>query len=301
MRNSSSWPEAPEYPLQKSTDYSDQYINGAMLSGPTQTADWQRSLPDGLLAEIPPIQPPMFQHPMMTLPFATPTPAPDPPHHPQLHIAPLPLKSRVETQIPIKMTLYPPPSAISRLHLQTYTISKSKMVAKPPPEKAPDMLELHATLVCTSAMQDPIKRTRAFAHASGSPYNIKLENRRLSSGETTTPEDDENKPLNGGPVQICQGCIERERKRAARKKTKNVEEEQLWQKDECKRIIVFNTHEVKEWQHPSPSKMGDMPRANGTLDAHLFPEDALQVEIPMRIACYCRHQEEKAGFQYVLT
>ena len=299
MRNSSSWPEAPEYPPQQPTDYSDQYINGAMLSGSTQTADWQRAPQSGLAVGIAPSQPPMFQQPMMTLPFATPTPASVPPHHPQLHIAPLPLKSRVETQIPIKMTLYPPPSGILRLHLQTHTISKSKLVAKPPPEKAPDMLELYAMLVCTSAMQDPVKRARAFAKASVFPPNIKLANRHSSAGDTTAPEDDENKPLNGGPVQICQGCIERERKRAARKKTKNVEEEQLWQKDECKRIIVFNTQEVREWQHPSQAKMGDMPQANSPLNDHVFPEDALQVEIPMRIACYCRHQEEKAGFQYV--
>ena len=301
MSNSGSWPEVAEYLPQQHTDYSGQYINGAMLSRPTQTADWQSSLQSGLATGIAPSQQSMFQHSLMTLPFATPSPASAPPHHPQLHIAPLPLKSRVETQIPIKMTLYPPPPGISRLHLQTHTISKSKLVAKPPPDKAPDMLELHAILVCTSAMQDPVKRARAFAKASEFPYNIKHENRRSSSGDTTTPEDDENKPLNGGPVQICQGCIERERKRAARKKTKNVEEEQLWQKDESKRIIVFNTQEVREWQHPSPSKIGDLPRANSPLDDHMFPENALQVEIPMRIACYCRHQEEKAGFQYVLS
>lgn len=299
MRNSSSWPEVAEYPPQQPTDYSGQYINGALLSGPTQTADWQSSPQIGLATGIAPSQQSIFQQPLTTLPFATPTPASVPSHHPQLHIAPLPLKSRVETQIPIKMTLYPPPPGISRLHLQTHTISKSKLVAKPPPGKAPDMLELHAILVCTSAMQDPVKRARAFAKASEFPYNIEHKNRRSPSGDTAIPEDDENKPLNGGPVQICQGCIERERKRAARKKTKNAEEEQLWQKDESKRIIVFNTQEVREWQHPAPSKIGDLPRANSPLDDLKFPEDALQVEIPMRIACYCRHQEEKAGFQYV--
>ena len=299
MRNSNSWPEVAEYPPQQLTDYSGQYINGAMLSGPTQTADWQSSPQSGLATGIAPSQQSMFQQPLTTLPFATPTPASVPPHHPQLYIAPLPLKSRVETQIPIKMTLYPPPPGISKLHLQTHTISKPKLQAKPPPDKSPDMLELHAILVCTSAMQDPVKRARAFAKASEFPYNVKHEKSRSSSGDTTTPEDDENKPLNGGPVQICQGCIERERKRANRKKTKNVPEEQSWREDESKRIIVFNTQEVREWRHPSRSRIGHLPRANSPLDGHMFPENALQLEIPMRIACYCRHQEEKAGFQYV--
>lgn len=300
MRNSNSWLEVAEYPPQQPTDFSGQYINGAMLSGPTQTADWQSSPQSGLATGIAPSEEAMFQQPLMTLPFATPSPASVPPHHPQLHIAPLPLKSRVETQIHIRMTLYPPLPGISKLHLQSHTISKPKLVIKPPLDKAPDMLELHAILVCTSAMQDPVKRARAFAKASEFPYNVKHEKSRSSSGDATAPEDDENKPLNGGPVQICQGCIERERKRANRKKTKNVEEELWWRKDQSKRIIVFNTQEVREWRRPSSSKIGHLPRTSSPLDDHIFPENALQVDIPMRIACYCRHQEEKAGFQYVL-
>jgi hypothetical protein len=178
-------------------------------------------------------------------------------------------------------------------------MSKSKLVAKPTPEKALDMLELHAMLVCTSAMHDPVKRKRAVDKAIELSYAVKREGRRSSSGDVTTKEDEENKPLNGGPVKICMGCIERERKRAARKKTKNIEEEQLWQKDEAKRIIVFNTPEVKEWQQPSPLKNGEHVQSDSAYTDVVFHENALQVDIPMRIACYCRHQEEKEGFQYV--
>ena len=219
---------------------------------------------------------------------------------PKLFVHPVRDKSRVETQIAIKLTLHPMPPGITKLHLQTHTISKPKLIAKPNPTKSPEMLEMYTMLVCTSAMQDPAKVQRALARAAGSPIICKEEGRRSSSGGSPSPEDDENKPLNGGPVNICAGCITRERKRAGRKKSKNKEEEELWQEDEAKRIIVFNTHEVKDWQSPPKPKSGSQSMDSGSEYSSpppIFPEDAMQVDLPMRIACYCRHQEEKLGFQ----
>ena len=279
-------------------DLSGQYINAAMLSEPSQTQDWQCSVAPGPANAYGQIQPSVFQQPAVARPFASPAPISGPAYPPMLHVHSLPPKSRVETQIPVKLTLHPVPPGTSRVHLQTHTISKAKLVAKPTPEKSPDMLELHAMLVCTSAMQDPVKRGRAFIRAAAISSIEKKEGRRSSSGDTTASDDDEDKTANGGPVHICMGCIERERKRAARKKTKNVEEEQLWQKDEAKRTIVFNTQEVKEWQEPSSPKIGENVQYPATYSHNAqFPETAVQVDIPMRIACYCRHQEEKIGFQ----
>ena len=223
-------------------------------------------------------------------------------HSPLQDVSPIlvihqtPQKSRVETQIPIKMTLYPMPQGVSRLHLPTHTISKPKLVAKPTPAKSPDMLELHTMLVCTSAMQDPVKRQRALARAAEPRSEVKLEEDQPDSTDNSpSAEDDERKPLNGGEVSICQGCILREQKRASRKKTKKPEEEESWKEDEAKRVIVFNTTEVKEWQSPLMTKSeGDDE------DAGLPPpHGAMQIDLPMRIACYCRHQNEKLGFQYV--
>lgn len=217
---------------------------------------------------------------------------------PRLTVHPTPAKSRVETQIPIKMTLFPMPPGITKLHLPPHTISKPKLLAKPPAVRSPDTLEVHTMLVCTSAMRDPTKLQRAFAHAAGSiPQPEQQSTRRSSSGDLITEdENDESRPLNGGEVVICPGCITRERKRAARKKLKKVEEEESWLKDEHKRVIVFNTHELREWH--SPSKDG-----SAEADAHgippFVPDGAMQVDAPMRIACYCRHQNEKLGFQYV--
>ncbi len=299
MKNRGDWPPAAGHTQGPSMDFSGQYINAAMLSEPSQTQDWPYSSASGSANAFTSIQPSLFQQPVVAMPFASPAPVPSPAYPPILHVHPLPPKSRVETQIPVKLTLHPVPLGITKIHLQTHTISKSKLVAKPTPEKAPDTLELHAMLVCTSAMQDAAKRDRALARAAAVLSDEKSKGRRSSPGDLTS-SDDEDKPANGGPVHICIGCIERERKRAARKKTKNIEEEQLWQEDEAKRTIVFNTQEVKEWQEPSPPKIGENAQYPATYSQNArFPETAVQVDIPMRIACYCRHQEEKLGFQCV--
>ncbi len=216
---------------------------------------------------------------------------------PRLTVHPTPLKSRVETQIPIKMTLYPMPTGVTKLHLPPHTISKPKLLSKPGVLKSPDTLELHTMLVCTSAMQDPVKLHRAFARAAGADPRPKKETgRRLSSGDVPADDDDESKPLNGGEVVICPGCITRERKRAARKKLKKVDEEDSWLKDEHKRVIVFNTHELKEWQPPTKDSSAE---STGDGPPPPVPDGAMQADAPMRIACYCRHQNEKLGFQYV--
>ena len=277
-------------------DPSGQYINAAMLSEPSHTQDWQCSGASGPASASSQMQQSVFQQSAMARPFASPAPISGPAYPPLLYVHPLPPKSRVETQISVKLTLHPVPPGISRLHLQPHTISKPKLMAKPTPEKSPDMLELHATLVCTSAMQDLAKRNRAFARAAAVSSTEEKESCRSSLGDTTSSDDDEDRPVSGGPVHICNGCIERERKRAARKKLKNVEEEQLWQKDEAKRTIVFNTQEVKEWQEPSSPKIGET-----FLHPATYGQTAVEVDVPMRIACYCRHQEEKIGFQFVQT
>lgn len=198
----------------------------------------------------------------------------------ELKILPTPLKSRVETQIPIKMALNPLPPGITKLHLPTHTISKPKLMAKPPPERSPDTLELFVSLVCTSAMDQPALKQKALERAA-----------TLPRGYLPDLDDEENSPQNGGEVRICAGCITRERKRAARKKVKKPEEDRLWSQDEERRVVVFNTQEMKDWQPVS-----------GILDTNGQPHPrAMQVDAPMRIACYCRHHNEKMGFNVIFT
>ncbi|GAP90089.1 putative ankyrin repeat protein [Rosellinia necatrix] len=211
---------------------------------------------------------------------------------PRLVIHPMPVKSRVETQIPLKITLHNSPKGIKKVHLPTHTISKPKLLQKPPMGPSPDTLELTTMLVCTSAMRDEASRKRAFGLAAGKPSLDDLDD------PTNSIEDEENKPQNGGEVRICMGCILREKKRASRKKHKKPEEDELWSRYQYKRAIVFNTQEVKEWQTVTPG-MAD-PTGAGFINGSL-PEGTVQVDAPMRIACYCRHHGEKLGFQVIIT
>lgn len=210
-----------------------------------------------------------------------------------LTVHPTSLKSRVETQIPIRLTLYPLPTGVKKVRLPSHTISKPKFLAPASADRAPDTVELHTNLVCTSAMQDQEKLKKAFARARGEPRH------RSSSSSPRSADDaqEEDKPLDGGEVKICSGCIQRERKRAFRKKQRKPEEDELFQKDEEKRVIVFNTNEIKDWTEPSKNAVPSY----GEMTTPSVPAGAMQVELPMRIACYCRHQNEKLGFQVIFT
>ncbi|KAJ8123422.1 hypothetical protein ONZ43_g633 [Nemania bipapillata] len=148
------------------------------------------------------------------------------------------------------------------------------------------------TFICTSAMNDEMRMRRALERAAGKPHINEL------NSPVDGIEDEENKPQNGGEVRICPGCITRERKRAGRKKIKKPEEEELWDRYERERAIVFNTQEVKEWQTVTPL-MAD-PTGAGFINGAL-PEGTVQVDAPMRIACYCRHHGEKAGRPHMLA
>lgn len=213
-----------------------------------------------------------------------------------LHIAPIPTKSRVETQINIKMTLERLPPGITQLHLPTHTIAKAKLLAK---EVGPreDTLELHTMLVCTSAMNQPQLRERALQQAA-TQDNGEIQRRGEAGGpkKEEGEEDEADKPANGGEVRICTNCINRERKRAARKKLKKEEEQAHWERYETERVIVFNTNEYKPWQEWQQSPP---PKETGTQAGYEYQpsESAMQVIAPMRIACYCRHQNEKDGFR----
>lgn len=213
---------------------------------------------------------------------------------PRLTVHPTSLKSRVETQIPIKLTLYPMPPGVKKLRLPSHAISKPKFLAKPDVGPSPEIVHLSAHVFCTSALQDKTKRERALAIARGEELTPKAPLKTESSQEAQNEEDT---PLSGAEVKICPGCIQRERKRASRKKQRKPEEDELFQKDEDKRVIVFNTTELKDWVDPPRTAF------TGSADPSSppIPPGSMQAELPMRIACYCRHQNEKLGFQVIFT
>ncbi|KAI1132239.1 hypothetical protein F5Y10DRAFT_231863 [Nemania abortiva] len=270
-------------------NFSDVFGNASMSTGWPSTTNDQISNPPFSLTRSDSIYLPPSNH---DLPNGSPSTPLSHPQMPRLVIHPMPLKSRVETQIPLKITLHNLPKGIKKVHLPAHTIAKPKLLQKPSAEPNPDMLELTTMLVCTSAMGDETKKKRALERAARKP-NINELNSPVDS-----IEDEENKSQNGGEVRICSGCITRERKRASRKKHKKPEEEELWDRYERERAIVFNTQEVKEWQTVTPV-MAD-PTGAGLINSAI-PEGTVQVDAPMRIACYCRHHSEKLGFRVIIT
>ncbi|KAF8544570.1 hypothetical protein BDD12DRAFT_815722 [Trichophaea hybrida] len=224
------------------------------------------------------------------------------------------LKSRVETQIAVKFILTPLQDSITKLRLPRPSISKIKYIEDSYPQN-PDTLELLTSLVCSSAMTVPEQLERALCEARGDPipeWVTKLQNEKLASDENMADaprtkdeslsdggqsskeggreerkqKTDYSKPLFGAPVQICEQCMNRERKRASRKKNKKPEEEERWAQDEKLRIIVFNTNQVRQLEPVSTS-------ANDPY--------SLAAESQMRICCYCRHHSEKDGFRVIFT
>lgn len=256
-----------------------------------------------------------FHPPAVSIPFGSPdkalTMAQWPLQAPVLTIDPIFPKSRVETQIPVKLTLSSLPAGVTKLHIPVHTVARPRQVAKKLPKRSPEMLELSVELVCTSAIQDSEKKSLALTRAASIPQRERKEaSRRLPSGVIPPyAADDPEKPSNGGCVLICDGCMKRELKRADRKKSKNLEEEELWIPHSGKRIIIFNSPEVKDWEDPSAIKVDSkrkdkVSKSPGEeipvhVDEPVKTQGPMQVYLPMRIGCYCRHQEEKIGFQYV--
>ncbi|ESA43634.1 uncharacterized protein NCU01722 [Neurospora crassa OR74A] len=187
-------------------------------------------------------------------------------------------KMRVETQAKYRLALFPLPHGVKKLHLPTQYISKVKQMARPLPPPSPERLELHAVVVCTSAMENPDLKKKALMRA-------RLGAQRQVKGEPKPNTDDELPGHDGGEIRICQKCIRRESKRAGRKKVKNVEEDEYWRSFESDRIIVFNAAEIQEWHEPKPEEV-----------------NAYHVEFYIRIACYGRHHnDKKKGFQVIFT
>ncbi|KAL8915389.1 MAG: hypothetical protein Q9171_000259 [Xanthocarpia ochracea] len=247
---------------------------------------------------------------------------------PKLTIEPISSKTRVETQIPIKLTLDPLPWAITKIHLPTRTMAKSKLIAKPRPSPSPEMLELDVMPVCASAMRKPGVRERAFALARGEGLSTQPNQQSPQSSSKGLYNDvDLNgkiQPMDGGPISICDGCVMRERKRASRRIEKEeTAEDIMWKQGEKDRIVVFNESEVMEWKPYGSADLkepvGKRGKASGKgkkkgesgEDVHTptftpgagmpYRERAKQVRLQMRITCYCRHQGEPEGFQVIFT
>lgn len=211
---------------------------------------------------------------------------------PSLEIDRILEKSRVETQIPVTLKMQYMPEGIKRIHFPPSSISKAKLLSRPAPARSADTLEVHVALVCTSAMSDLAKRKLA----------LDREAARHQRTEGASNREESLRPSDGGRVNSCSKCIKRERKRASRKTVKNREEEEAWQCHEADRIIVFNIQEVIDLPDSAAAQISAPNAESGNMQglyhrpspATLAPTN---INLPMRITCYCRHHEEKIGFQ----
>ncbi|KAL9033847.1 MAG: hypothetical protein Q9180_005731, partial [Flavoplaca navasiana] len=233
----------------------------------------------------------------------------------KLTIEPISTKTRVETQIPVKMTLDPLPYGITKIHLPARTMAKSKLIARPRPNPSPDTLELDVMPVCASAMKKPGALSRAYMMAQQKqPSSSEGLQNNVNAIAKVDPRD-------GGPISICDGCITRERKRANRRIEKEeTAEDIMWKQGEKDRIVVFNENEVMEWKpfgsidlNESAGKRGKsggkLKKSGEGSQTPTFPPGlgmpyhglAKQIRLQMRITCYCRHQGEPEGFQVIFT
>lgn len=234
--------------------------------------------PHGLPGNLP-TMPQMSGLPIMPSPMGVPlTPSRDPPL--KLTVtSESPWKSRVETQINVTITATPALPGIDKLRIARHLVYKPKQMDKTNAPPSPSMLELCVHLVSYTAMQKPglLEKTLLAAREAA----------RLSRNESLDagfPEEERGRDVKeGGEVKICNGCMQRERKRIGRKKKTKVEDEQSVLDLEHRRIMLFNGPEISAIE-TDETTLAWKP-----------------IKIPMRIACYCRHHSEKQGFLAIVT
>lgn len=209
---------------------------------------------------------------------------------PHVSLVPDKTKTRAETQIKMTLTLDPLDN-VEYIRFPRKTLAKPKHFASDEErqeiESKSAVLQMNVHLVCATAIESPHDRQRALRRAAGTEPTP-----RRPEGCTSLTELDKehpSHPQNGGEVLICEGCKERERKRYDRKKKRGEDEEEFTQY-ESDRVIMINEKEHKKFRDAEDGDMKFSPRAG-------------QVEFAMRIACYCRHQEEKSpkGYRVIFT
>jgi hypothetical protein len=182
-------------------------------------------------------------------------------------------ESRVETQIPIKLVLSTLPQGVTKLRLPSHCISKLKSRAlsfKP----SDHTLQLYTSVVCSSKTQGREQLMEAFARAQ-----------RLQKAESSDDRE----------VKICPTCMNREEKRYMRRKYSVREKDDYFQATKDKRLILFSAREIQHWReyHENVS--------TANVDSPVSCQQAMQVDLPMRITCCCCHHDEKQGFRVIFT
>lgn len=210
---------------------------------------------------------------------------------PKVHLIADKVKTRAETQIKLQLVLDPLSPEYKRIRFPQKTLAKPKLFAseqeKAEYEKDGGILYMDISLVLATAIQKDEQKARVLKRAR----NGTIPKRCPDTPLTELDKTDDSHPLNGGEVVICTGCKEREEKRYNRKKKR--EDEGEWERYKNERVILINEKEYKSLREVDHLRSAETQ----------FTNHAKQVEFAMRIACYCRHQEEKSplGYQVIFT
>ncbi|KAK7515513.1 hypothetical protein IWZ03DRAFT_205361 [Phyllosticta citriasiana] len=170
------------------------------------------------------------------------------------------LTSRPETTIAVTLTLRNAPVGIERVHLPRLLLAGARLYAKNPEERPLQTLEMETMLVRADDVKD---------------LNAKIQtlNRAANGGDRGAPA-----------AEICYRCVERERKRANRCKSKS-EAAADWESFIPERATILTKPEYSDWEH----------------DRDPHGQRTRLLRMPVRIPCYCRHHNTTKGFCLVFT
>ena len=221
--------------------------------------------------------------------------------------------TRVETALDIRFVLGNPPLGISKIRIHEEHLTKVKHLKDRHLPLSPDVLELRATVFCTSALTSPDDVQRAMNRAA-SIATLSC-NPQIKDENSPSKENCEYRPLEGCPVHICEGCVSREAKRLRRSKPK-IEETDEWLHNASHRTLVFNNAQFVDWKTPNSSTAAEQllsqptrrttdedkdedgkKKATRKLPPPPIEPGTIAADLAMRICCYCRHQNELNGFR----
>ncbi|KOG98297.1 Spt23p [Saccharomyces eubayanus] len=129
---------------------------------------------------------------------------------------------------------------------------------------------------------DCIAKDKFFIH-SDDPTNLTIPNKDIN--ERTLFLDafllsaSNSSNNNFKQTYVCNRCINREKRRASRRKS-GLNDNSIWQSNENKRAIIFNSKQIF------------IINNNGSSD----DASAVDFDLPTRIVCYCRHHKATNGF-----
>lgn len=89
-------------------------------------------------------------------------------------------------------------------------------------------------------------------------------------------------------IYMCDKCLNREKKRAFRKKNLDQSEERYWSESRLRRLAIFNCKEVVSIPLEKSCAVDNNQIVQGR-----------EIHLPLRLACYSRHHAAKNGYLYV--